>query len=174
MRLVAGDLSPYAGDVARTIAAAVDGDDDPHVMVVGAGAGGVVAAELAAQRRPLPFVVDQVVTAGAPAAQVPRLPAGTRMLALEDRADPVALLGSLVSAGDANRTTVVFDAAGSSLGERLRRRRPGRRRLPRAWSPSSTGCAGWATSPGPEWFVRLSPPRLVGLRGCRARTRPAG
>ena len=114
VRLVAGDLSPYAGDVARTIAAAVDGDDDPHVMVVGAGAGGAVAAELAAQRRPLPFVVDQVVTAGAPAAQVPRLPAGTRMLALEDRADPVALLGSLVSAGDATRTTVVFDAAGSS------------------------------------------------------------
>ena len=36
------------------------------------------------------------------------------MLALEDRADPVALLGSLVSAGDATRTTVVFDTAGSS------------------------------------------------------------
>ena len=36
------------------------------------------------------------------------------MLALEDRADPVALLGSLVSAGDDNRTTVIFDAAGSS------------------------------------------------------------
>ena len=36
------------------------------------------------------------------------------MLALEDRADPVALLGSLVSAGDNQRTTVVFDAAGSS------------------------------------------------------------
>ena len=114
LRLVAGDLSPYAAEVARTIAAAVDGDDAAHVMVVGAGAGGVVAAELAALDRPLPFVVDQVVTAGAPAAQVPRLPGDTRMLALEDRADPVALLGSLVSAGDTNRTTVVFDAAGSS------------------------------------------------------------
>jgi len=114
VRLVAGDLTPYAADVARTIAAAVHGDGDAHVMVVGAGAGGVVAAELGAYRRPLTFVVDQVVTAGAPAAQVPRLPAETRMLALEDRADPVALLGSLVSAGDTNRTTVVFDAAGSS------------------------------------------------------------
>lgn len=113
-RLTAGDLSPYAAGVARTIAAAVAGDDDARVMVVGAGAGGAVAAELAAQRRPLPFAVDEVVTAGAPAAQVPRLPAGTRMLALEDRADPVALLGSLVSARDENRTTVVFDAAGSS------------------------------------------------------------
>ena len=57
---------------------------------------------------------DQVVTAGSPAAQVKRLPEQTRMLALEDRADPVALLGSLVSAGYTNRTTVVFDAAGSS------------------------------------------------------------
>ena len=59
-------------------------------------------------------MVDQVVTAGAPAAQVRRLSERTRMLALEDRADPVALLGSLVNAGDDNRTTVVFDAAGSS------------------------------------------------------------
>ncbi len=113
-RLVGGDLTPYAAEMARTIAAAVAGDDDAHVMLVGSGAGGVVAAELAALERPLPFVVDQIVTAGAPAAQVPRLPAETRMLALEDRADPVALLGSLVSAGDDQRTTVVFDSAGSS------------------------------------------------------------
>jgi hypothetical protein len=114
VRLVAGDLTPYAAGVARKIAAAVHGDDDAHVMVVGAGAGGVVAAELAAFERPLPFVVDQVVTAGAPAAQVRPLPPYTRMLALEDRADPVALLGSLVNADDENRTTVVFDTAGSS------------------------------------------------------------
>ena len=114
LRLVSGDLTPYATEVAQTIAATVAGDDDAHVMVVGSGSGGVVAAELAALKRPLPFVVDQVVTAGAPAAQVRRLPVGTQMLALEDRADPVALLGSLVSAGDDNRTTVVFDAAGSS------------------------------------------------------------
>jgi hypothetical protein len=114
LELVSGDLTPYAAEVACTIAAAVDGDDDPHVMVVGAGAGGVVAAALAALERRLPFVVDQVVTAGAPAAHVPRLPGTTRMLALEDRADPVALLGSLVTADDPSRTTVVFDAAGSS------------------------------------------------------------
>lgn len=113
LRLVAGDLSPYAAEVAQAIAAAVAGDDDAHVMVVGAGAGGVVAAELAAMKQGPSFVVDQVVTAGAPAAQVRRLPAKTRMLSLEDRADPVALLGSLVNAGDTHRTTVVFDAAGS-------------------------------------------------------------
>ena len=114
VRLVSGHLTPYAAEVAQTIAAAVAGDDGAHVMLVGSGAGGVIAAELAALDQPLPFVVDQIVTAGAPAAQVPRLSDDTRMLALEDRADPVALLGSLVSAGDDQRTTVVFDAAGSS------------------------------------------------------------
>ena len=113
-RLTSGDLTPHAAAVARTIAAAAAGDGDARVMLVGSGAGGAVAAELAALGPSLPFAVDQVVTAGAPAAQVPRLPAATRMLALEDRADPVALLGSLVSAGDDNRTTVIFDAAGSS------------------------------------------------------------
>ena len=33
------------------------------------------------------------------------------MLSLEDRSDPVALLGSLINAGVANRLTVVFDGA---------------------------------------------------------------
>ena len=93
-------------------------------------AGGVLAAELAASRPAEPFVVDQVVTAGAPAAQVPRLPDRTRVLALEDRADPVALLGSLVNAGDDQPHHVVFDAAGSR-GGRLRRGCPRRRGLAR-------------------------------------------
>ena len=41
----------------------------------------------------------------------PRSPSTTRVLSLEDRADPVALLGSLINAGVANRLTVVFDGA---------------------------------------------------------------
>ena len=49
------------------------------------------------------------MTAGAPSAQVPRIPDRTRVLSLEDRADPVALLGSLINAGARNRVTVVFD-----------------------------------------------------------------
>jgi hypothetical protein len=40
-----------------------------------------------------------------------------RVLSLEDRDDPVALLGSLVNAGAANRTDVVFDATDSAPGE---------------------------------------------------------
>ena len=79
-------------------------------MLVGSAQGGVAAAEIAAAGG-AGFTVDQVVTAGAPSAQVPTLPSGTRMLSLEDRADPVALLGSLLSAGSANRLVVVFDAA---------------------------------------------------------------
>jgi hypothetical protein len=40
---------------------------------------------------------------------VPRIPESTTLLALEDRADPVALLGSLINAAVPNRLTVVFD-----------------------------------------------------------------
>ena len=38
------------------------------------------------------------------------------MLSLEDRADPVALLGSLISAGASNRLVVVFDGGERSDG----------------------------------------------------------
>jgi hypothetical protein len=79
-------------------------------MLVGSAAGGTVAAEIAASLVSSRFVVDQVVTAGAPSAQVPRIPDAVRMLSLEDRADPVALLGSLINARTTNRLTVVFDS----------------------------------------------------------------
>ena len=69
-----------------------------------------------------------MVTAGAPSAHVPRIPATTRVLSLEDRADPVALLGSLINSGAANRVTVVFDADTIGDESALRRRRPRRRR----------------------------------------------
>ena len=38
------------------------------------------------------------------------------MLSLEDRADPVALLGSLLSAGATNRLVVVFDGGDAQDG----------------------------------------------------------
>jgi hypothetical protein len=65
-------------------------------------------AELAGQPR-AGYTIQQVVTAGSPGAQAPRIPAGVRMLSLEDRADPVALLGSLMNAEATNRLTVVVD-----------------------------------------------------------------
>ena len=111
LRLVGGDHSAYAGRVLRTIEEAVHGDPDARVMLVGSAQGGVTAAEIAATVETDAFVIDQVVTAGAPSSQVPLIPEHTRVLSLEDRADPVALLGSLVNAGAGNRMTVVFDGA---------------------------------------------------------------
>jgi hypothetical protein len=111
LRLVGGDGSSYAGHVLRTISQAVGDEADPHLMLVGVAQGGVVAAEVAAAADHGPFSVDQVVTAGAPSAHVPRIAEPTRVLSLEDRSDPVALLGSLINADVTNRVTVVFDGA---------------------------------------------------------------
>jgi poly(3-hydroxybutyrate) depolymerase len=108
LRLVGADPTTSAGHVIRAIEQAVT-EDDARVMLVGSAAGGTIAAEIAATAASDRFVVDQVVTAGAPSAQVPRIPEATRVLSLEDRSDPVALLGSLINARTANRLTVVFD-----------------------------------------------------------------
>ena len=116
-RIVAADLASYRLGAVRTIEAALDGDPAPHVLLVGTGHGGVLAAELAAASLSDAFVVDAVVTAGSPSAHVPRIPESVRVLSLEDRDDPVAVLGSLVNAGAANRTDVVFDASGSEPGQ---------------------------------------------------------
>ena len=110
LRLVGADPTTSAGQVIRAIEKVVT-EDDARVMLVGSAAGGTVAAEIAASATSSRFVVDQVVTAGAPSAQVPRLPEAIRMLSLEDRTDPVALLGSLINARSTNRLTVVFDSS---------------------------------------------------------------
>lgn len=111
LRLVSGDASGEASAVVRALAAAVVPDDEPaRVMLVGRGSGGATALEVAT-RADLPgFVVDQVVTADAPSTQLGVVPADVQVLSLEDRSDPVALLGSLINAGAANRLTIVYDA----------------------------------------------------------------
>ncbi|HET6693832.1 MAG TPA: hypothetical protein VFG97_05980, partial [Pedococcus sp.] len=111
LRLVGGDHSAYAAKVVGAIEQAVAGDLHARVMLVGSAQGGVTAAEVAASAQSDSFVIDQVVTAGAPASHVPRIPEHTRVLSLEDRSDPVALLGSLIDAGAPNRLTVVFDGS---------------------------------------------------------------
>ncbi|MCR1784682.1 hypothetical protein KVF89_19220 [Nocardioides carbamazepini] len=115
LRLVSGDPSSEAAAVVRALADAAGsegpGEAPVRVMLVGRGSGGAVALEVAT-RTDLPgFVVDQVVTAEAPSTQLARLPDDVRLLSLEDRSDPVALLGSLINAGAANRLTIVYDAA---------------------------------------------------------------
>jgi hypothetical protein len=109
--VVAGDSSAYLDQVVAAVETTVSGTPGARVMLVGAGAGGVAAVELAATRAAA-FTVDQVVTAGAPASHVHRLPDTVRVLSLEDRSDPVALLGSLISHGLPNRVTVLFEGGG--------------------------------------------------------------
>ncbi|PVG82360.1 hypothetical protein DDE18_12835 [Nocardioides gansuensis] len=111
LRLVGSDNSGYVRQVVQAIEAAVEGEPGARVMLVGSSHGGVAAAEIAAKASSDRFVVDQVVTAGSPSAQVPLIPEQTRVLSLEDRADPVALLGSLINASVQNRLTVVFDGS---------------------------------------------------------------
>ncbi len=112
LRLVGADPTTAVDRVIRAIESVVT-DDDARVMLVGSAAGGTVATEIAAAARSPRYVVDPLVTAGAPPSPVPRIPASTRVLSLEDRSDPVALLGSLINASTANRLTVVFDAGAS-------------------------------------------------------------
>jgi hypothetical protein len=112
LRLVSGDPSGHAAVVVRALEAAVAAEREPdtRVMLVGRGSGGAAAIEIAGRSDLQGFVVDQVVTANAPSAQVPVLPPHVQVLSLEDRSDPVALLGSLINATAANRLTVVYDA----------------------------------------------------------------
>jgi hypothetical protein len=112
LRLVGGDNASYVRQVVRAIEHAVQGEAGARVMLVGSSHGGTAAAEIAASASSDAFVVDQVVTTGAPSAQVPTIPERTRVLSLEDRSDPVALLGSLINAGVGNRLTVVYDGTG--------------------------------------------------------------
>lgn len=113
--LAGGDHLTYAEHAIQAIESALPRAGEPaHVMLVGCAQGGVTAVDIAAGIVPAGFVVDQVVTAGAPSALVPRVPGPTRVLSLEDRSDPVALLGSLVNADADNRLTVVFDGEGAT------------------------------------------------------------
>lgn len=113
LRLVGGDHLPYATRVERAIETAVRQHDDApaRVMLVGHAQGGPTALDIAGMAESELFEVDRVVTAGAPTALVPRVPKETRMLSIEDRDDPVALLGSLVNAAADNRLTLVFDGS---------------------------------------------------------------
>ena len=117
LRLVADESGSYADRAAAAIAEATSAEPDARVLLVGRGQGGVAAARLAAAGRHPGFIVDTVLTSAAPGAQVPRLPASVRMLALEERTDPVALLGAVLNAGEDNRMTIVFDRSASAPGE---------------------------------------------------------
>lgn len=115
LRLVGGDAGAWTRTAIAAIERAVAGDQPARVMLVGCGQGGVAAAEIAATCPSDSFTVDQVVTVGAPGGHVPVIPESTRVISLEDRSDPVALLGSLINERVENRLTVVYD--GGAGGE---------------------------------------------------------
>ncbi|HEY1134270.1 MAG TPA: hypothetical protein VGE77_06805 [Nocardioides sp.] len=109
LRLVGGDHGAYGAEVVSAVEQAVGDETGARVMLVGSAQGGLAAAEVAAEAASDAFTIEQVVTAGAPSSQVTRVPEAIRVLSLEDRSDPVALLGSLINQGVSNRVTVVFD-----------------------------------------------------------------
>ena len=96
--------------------AAIDAvvSDGAHVMLVGAAAGGLTAAEIVMAAQSRRFEVDQVVTVASPSSQVATIPETARLLSLEDRSDPVALLSSLINASVSNRLSVVYDGGSAS------------------------------------------------------------
>ncbi|MDN5893665.1 MAG: hypothetical protein L0H93_06520 [Nocardioides sp.] len=112
LQLVGSDVSRRISGVVAAIDAAVGDEPGARVLLVGQAQGGVTATEIAAASSSARFVIDQVVTAGAPSAQAIRIPEAMSLLALEDRSDPVALLGSLINSKVTNRLTVVFDGGG--------------------------------------------------------------
>lgn len=114
LRLSDGDLATSVAVAKHAVERAVAGVEGSRAMLVGLGRGGLVATALAADESAITLPIDQVITAGAPAAQATQVPVTVPVLALEDRSDPVALLGSLLNASLSNRLTVVFDGAGAT------------------------------------------------------------
>lgn len=163
LRLVGGDHTAYAAQVVRALeqatGGATEGGREAHVMLVGVGAGGVAAVEVAGAGAGEGLVVDQVVTARSPSAHVPRVPSSVRVLSLEDRGDPVAVLGSLVNADAENRVTVVFDGAEAAAAAAATVAR----------TAASAGAAGpaRATSPAP-----IEPSYVAGARAADAAAHP--
>lgn len=114
--LADGDVSERVSAATEALTRATEGTPGARVLLAGVGHGGLVAAELATTDHP--FSVDQVVTVNAPAAQATQVPPTVPVLALEDRSDPVALLGSLLNAEVSNRLTVVYDG-GTAAGTQV-------------------------------------------------------
>jgi hypothetical protein len=80
---------------------------DEPLLVVGHSLGGMEAAALAAHHHG--YQVTDVVTAGAPTAQLPGIPADTSVLSLEQRGDIVPELDGAPNPDSVEQTTVVFD-----------------------------------------------------------------
>ncbi|HQR28264.1 MAG TPA: hypothetical protein PLP61_14580, partial [Nocardioides sp.] len=112
LRVLDGRPTGYAHGVLQALGAAGAAPHDP-VLLVGHSQGGLEAAWLAAHS-PTVHVVG-VVTAGSPIALTGDFPAGTQVLAMEHRGDPVPLLDGEPNPDTPEEVTVLFDDHGSGL-----------------------------------------------------------
>ena len=113
LELAASADSDYARGVLDALAGAGVGPDEP-VLVAGHSQGGLLAARLVGAEG---FAIDHAVTLGAPIAQV-GLPADSRVLALEHRADVVPLLDAGSNPDTRGEVTVVFDTGADTVRDR--------------------------------------------------------
>ncbi len=104
---VAGQPDAYQQGLLETLDRAGVGKDEP-VLIVGHSLGGMEAAAIMAGHGG--YHVTDVVTAGAPTAQVPGFPSGSNVLSLEQRGDIVPELDGAPNPDSVEQTTVTFDA----------------------------------------------------------------
>jgi pimeloyl-ACP methyl ester carboxylesterase len=102
-----GRPDAYQQGILDALGQAGVGPGEP-LLVVGHSLGGMEAAALAAHHHG--YHVTDVVTAGAPTAQLPGIAAGTSVLSLEQRGDIVPQLDGAPNPDSVEQTTVVFDA----------------------------------------------------------------
>lgn len=109
LRSAAGAGTAYQRGILRALADAGVGPDEP-VLLVGHSLGGMEAAALAG--RDTGYAITDVVTAGAPTAQVGELADGVRVLSLEHEGDVVPLLDGADNPDTVEQVTVRFAHGG--------------------------------------------------------------
>lgn len=107
LRSASGHLTAYQRGILEALHDAGVRPDEP-VLLVGHSLGGMEAAALAG--RDTGFAISDVVTAGAPTAQVSGYPDGAHVLSLEQRGDVVPLTDGADNADTVAQTTVTFDS----------------------------------------------------------------
>ena len=104
---VAGRPDAYQQGILEVLDRAGVGKYEP-VLIVGHSLGGMEAAAILASHGG--HHITDVVTAGAPTAQVPGFPSGSHVLSLEQRGDIVPELDGAPNPDSVEQTTVTFDA----------------------------------------------------------------
>lgn len=116
LQLIGGQDTAYSRGIREAMERAGIPPDAP-VALVGHSQGGMTAVHLANDSSFTDrFNVKDVVTAGAPTAQVPHLPDGIQTLSLENTGDLVPLTDGEDNPDQPNRTTVRFDHPTDSIG----------------------------------------------------------